>query len=121
MIDNNKLAFNVAHGNVVMVHLFGLPVILCEDGPKQVISLVRFSPLDWNETSGQLKIRISQGIIVTSFRGCINLLRIFLQHVPKYIEISLKIVPEGPINNILAQVQVIAWRRPGDKPLSKPM
>ena len=34
------------------------------------------------------------------------------------IEISLKSVPKGPINNIPALVQVMAWRRPGDKPLS---
>ena len=37
------------------------------------------------------------------------------------IEISLKFVPEGQINNIPALVQIMAWRRPGDKPLSEPM
>ena len=37
------------------------------------------------------------------------------------ITISLKFVPEGPINNISALVQIMAWRRPGDKPLSEPM
>ena len=37
------------------------------------------------------------------------------------IEISLKLVPKGPINNIPALVQIMAWRRPGDKPLSEPM
>ena len=37
------------------------------------------------------------------------------------IEISLKFVPRGPINNIPALVQIMAWRRPGDKPLSEPM
>ena len=37
------------------------------------------------------------------------------------IEISLKIVPRGPINNIPALVQVMAWHRIGDKPLSEPM
>ena len=30
------------------------------------------------------------------------------------IEISLKFVPKGPINNIPAMVQIMAWRRPGD-------
>ena len=30
-------------------------------------------------------------------------------------------VPKGPINNIPALVQIMAWRRPGDKPLSEPM
>ena len=37
------------------------------------------------------------------------------------IKISLKFVPTGPINNIPAMVQIMAWRRPGDKPLSEPM
>ena len=37
------------------------------------------------------------------------------------IKISLKFVPEGPINNIPAMVQIMAWRHPGDKPLSEPM
>ena len=35
------------------------------------------------------------------------------------IEISLKFVPTGPINNIPSLVQIMAWRRPGDKPLSE--
>ena len=37
------------------------------------------------------------------------------------IKISLKFVHKGPINNILALVWIMAWRRPGDKPLSEPM
>ena len=37
------------------------------------------------------------------------------------IKISLKSVPKGPINNIPALVQIMAWRQPGDKPLSEPM
>ena len=37
------------------------------------------------------------------------------------IEFSLKFVPKGPINNIPAVVQIMAWRRPGDKPLSESM
>ena len=37
------------------------------------------------------------------------------------VEISLKFIPKGPINNIPALVQIMAWRRPGDKPLSEPM
>ena len=37
------------------------------------------------------------------------------------IEISLKFVPKGPINNIPALVQIMAWRQPGNKPLSEPM
>ena len=37
------------------------------------------------------------------------------------IKISMNFVPEGPINNIPALVQIMAWCRPGDKPLSEPM
>ena len=37
------------------------------------------------------------------------------------IKFSLKFVPKGPINNIPALVQIMAWRRPGDKPLSGPV
>ena len=37
------------------------------------------------------------------------------------IKISLKFVPKGPINNIPALVQIMAWRQTGDKPLSEPM
>ena len=36
------------------------------------------------------------------------------------IKISLKFVPKGSINNIPALVQIMAWRRPGVKPLSEP-
>ena len=37
------------------------------------------------------------------------------------LKISLKFVPKGLINNIPSLVQIMAWRRPGDKPLSEPM
>ena len=35
------------------------------------------------------------------------------------IKISLKFAPKSPINNIPTLVQIMAWRRPGDKPLSE--
>ena len=34
--------------------------------------------------------------------------------------ISLKFIPKVPINNNPALVQIMAWRRIGDKPLSEP-
>ena len=37
------------------------------------------------------------------------------------IKFSLKFVPKGPINNIPALVQIMAWCRPGNKPLSEPV
>ena len=37
------------------------------------------------------------------------------------IQISLKLVPRDPIDNKPALVQVMVWRRTGDKPLPEPM
>ena len=37
------------------------------------------------------------------------------------MNISLKFVPKGPINNIPALVQIMAWHWQGDKPLSEPL
>ena len=48
--------------------------------------------------------------------------RIFLnENVRILMKISLTFVPKAPINNIPALVQMMAWRPPGDKPLSEPM
>ena len=33
----------------------------------------------------------------------------------------MRFVPKGLINNIPAMLQIMAWRRRGDKPLSEPM
>ena len=47
---------------------------------------------------------------------------IFLnENVRISIKISLKFVPSVLISNIPTLVQVMAWRRPGDKPLSEPI
>ena len=47
---------------------------------------------------------------------------IFLnENISISIAILLKFVPKGPINNIPALVQIMAWRRLGDKPLSETM
>ena len=50
----------------------------------------------------------------------------FHVHFPEWkcmilLKISLKFVPKVRINNIPALDQIMAWRRPGDKPLSGPM
>ena len=48
--------------------------------------------------------------------------RIFMhENVWTLRKISLNCVPKVPINNILALVQIMAWRRPGNKPLSEPI
>ena len=45
----------------------------------------------------------------------------FNENVIISIEFSLTFIPMGPIKNIPALVQIMAWRRPGDKPLSESM
>ena len=45
----------------------------------------------------------------------------FSENVQILIKISLTFVPKAPINNIPALVQIMAWRRSGNKPLSEPM
>ena len=45
----------------------------------------------------------------------------FNENVLILIKISLKFVPKVQSNNIPALVQIMAWRRPGDKPLTGPV
>ena len=48
--------------------------------------------------------------------------RIFLnEKIWNSNKISLKYVPWGLIDSMSALVQIMAWRRSGDKPLSEPM
>ena len=46
--------------------------------------------------------------------SCLKMLEI-------WIKISLEFVPKVQINNIPALIQIMAWRRIGDKPLSESM
>ena len=51
-----------------------------------------------------------------------TLKRIFFnEKVRILLKVSLKLVPRGPINNSPSLIQIMAWRRLGDKPLSEPM
>ena len=43
------------------------------------------------------------------------------ENVSVFIKISLELVPNGPVDNNPALVQIMDWRRIGDKPLSQPM
>ena len=45
----------------------------------------------------------------------------FNENILISIKISKKFVPKGQINNIPALNQIMAWCRPGDKPLSEAM
>ena len=50
-------------------------------------------------------------ILQTTFSNVFSSMKMFL------IKISLKFVPKGPINNIPALIQIMAWHWPGIKPL----
>ena len=60
------------------------------------------------------------GISQTTIWNAFSWMKIY-EHVWISINISLKFVPKGRINNIPALVKITAWHRPGDKPLSEPM
>ena len=57
------------------------------------------------------------GISADDIFKCIFMNEKFCTSIP----ISLKFVIKGPIDSNSALVQVMAWRRSGDKPLSEPM
>ena len=58
-----------------------------------------------------------EGIFQTKFSNALSWMKMYQLR----LKISLMFVPKGPINNIPALVPIMAWRRPGDKPLSEPM
>ena len=69
-------------------------------------------------------------VLVFANRGRDNIAAIFQMPISIFfqnenvwisIKISLKFVPKGPIKNIPALVQIMAWRRPDDTPLAEPM
>ena len=55
------------------------------------------------------------------FHGDILKLIFFNENVWMSNRISLKYVAKGPINDNLVLFQIMAWRRPGEKPLSETM
>ena len=92
--------------------------------------LIWYCTIIFPDTDNQLQHYIPQSItLVITLRprrnGCHfaddTFKCIFLnENVRISIKISLKFVPKDPINNIPALVQIMAWRRPGDKPWSAP-
>ena len=77
----------------------------------------RHLDIEWRPRFNSLRPRRNGRYNVDDIFKCIFL----KENVWIPTKISLKFVPKGPINNIPALVQIIAWRPPGDKPLSGPM
>ena len=92
---------------------------------------IKINPFWWSSSG----YKDSNSVLYMLMAWCLNTLRPWqngrrfaddtfkriLLNVRISIKISLKFVPTDPINNILALVQIMAWRQPGDKPLSEPM
>ena len=81
---------------------------------KMHLSSILFSVLQWVNT---LRPRQNGCHFPKVIFKCIFLNK----NIGILIKILLKFSSKGPINNIPALVQIMAWCRPGDKPLSEPM
>ena len=81
---------------------------------RQAVTWIKADSLSRTNFNYLLRLRQNRRHFVDIFKS------IFLnENALISIEISLKFIPKGPINNILVVVQIMAWRRPGDKPLSE--
>ena len=98
-----------------------------KSGSKTSYHLVKYpQKKDWP----QLVIHLALLLLINTLRSIQNgrlfaddnFTGIFLnENVWISLKISLKFVPGVRINNIPSLVQIMAWRRRGDKPLSEPM
>ena len=117
------------------LHIDGL-VQDCSNSIANALELLQSytKPWIWNHRSGALPVEamacyltvITLNTLRPRQNGCHfadNIFKwiFFNEKVWISIKISLKFVPQDPINNIPALVQIMAWCRPGDKPLSGPM
>ena len=68
-----------------------------------------------------MEYKLSKGATVT-YGGTDKMAAIFHTAILNaFYRMKMKIVPKGPINNIVALIQIMDWHRPGDKPLSEPI
>ena len=120
--------------NICSNFMFGpLHIWKCCYIPWQVSCQATITRIDWGVIQGAglslcLKFMYSQRFNTLRPRQNAShfaddiLKHIFMnQTVSIVIKISLNFIAKGPINNIPALVEIMAWRRPGDKPLSEPM
>ena len=77
----------------------------------------RVIPWAWHLTVDTLRPRQDGRYFADDVLKCIFL----NENVWILLKMSLKFVPKDPINNIPALVQIMAWCRPDDKPLSEPI
>ena len=120
---------------IILHHAYGITLadtvngtltrLSCGDDFRKVIFapiLKTDSPSTWSR-----RLKLTSGLLIalwTTWSPCCG--RHFRcisvnENVCMLIQIPLKFVPKGPINNNAALVQAMAWRRRGDKPLPEPM
>ena len=86
--------------------MVNLPTHICVTQPQWV-----------NRVVNTLRLRQNASCFADNIFKCIFL----NENVWILLKISLMVVSNVSINNIPALVQIMAWRRPGDTPLSEPM
>ena len=72
---------------------------------------------EWLEEINILRLTQNQRHFANDILKCIFL----NENIWILIKISLKFIPRVPIKNMPALVQIMAWRRQDEKPLSEPM
>ena len=91
-------------------------------------SVILYSCVDVIEVKAVADMLYTNAMILLTHRCQYKMAAISRRHFQMYflewklwmsIKILLKFFPKGPINNILSFVQIMAWRRPGDNPLSE--
>ena len=94
------------------------PWLVCDKPPRAPVSVKRvYSPGLSTTTINTLRPRQNGCHFPNNIFQWISL----NENVWIAIKISMKFVPRGSIDNILALVQILAWCQSGDKPLSEPM
>ena len=86
------------------------------DMPYWLLNLGPISIRDQCSKVNTLRLRQNGHYFADNIFKCIFL----NENVWILLKISLKVVPKVRINNIPALVQIMAWRQPGEKPLSEP-
>ena len=91
--------------------------LFCEGNPLVTVGFSSIRPVTCIQCINTLRPRQNERRFADYILKCFYL----NENVWIPIKISLRFVPKAPINNIPALVQIMAWHRPGDKPLSEPM
>ena len=106
------LNFKIGSGNGLFSHG-------TKPSPQQLVTYYPWDPqvFTWGQSLNTLTARQNGCHFADNIFKCIFL----NENAWISIKISLKYVPKGPINNIPSLLQIMAWHRPGDKPLSEPM